>query len=260
MSNLQQLDTVIMFRGTIYEGGYGLIARKVMRDRNISAKAKAIYAYLCSFATADVSGDRTAFPGVSLMKQDLGIRSDDTFYKCRNELVNAGYISVEQREGPGGRFSSNMYFIEAVPEAKTDASPYPNFSSTENPSTDNSSTIINKSFISNRFEHEEDNTTTGDVVPNDWDKQYAKNLKTLFKGKTEQELTETEQWFLLYVTDGKLNLELAKRLVKKVNLSKIHKKVLFAVIDSALAKIKTGEVKHPVNWIVALFENEQLKT
>ena len=48
-------------RGTIYENGYGLIAQKVMRDKDLSPVAKSIYAYICSFAGADKDGERSTF-------------------------------------------------------------------------------------------------------------------------------------------------------------------------------------------------------
>lgn len=107
-----------MMRGTVYEGGYGLIARKVMRDPNLHPTAKAIYAYLCSFAGASDENSRSAFPSVSLMKTELGIKSQDTFYKYMNQLKNAGYLSIEkQREE--GKFERNVYYIEAVPVPKS---------------------------------------------------------------------------------------------------------------------------------------------
>ncbi|KRE45506.1 helix-turn-helix domain-containing protein [Paenibacillus sp. Soil522] len=136
-------DTVIQFRGTIYEEGYGLLAQRVMRDKNINPTAKAIYAYLCSFAGSGKDGKRTAFPGVSLMREELAIKSEDTFYKYRKELVEAGYISIEKTRAEGNKFDNNIYYIEAVPERKiVDSEPYPKFSGTEKPYPKFSSTEI----------------------------------------------------------------------------------------------------------------------
>lgn len=86
------MDPVVQLRGTIYEDGYGLISQRVMRDKRISARAKAIYAYICSFASVGETSEESSFPDVSIMMGELGIKSEDDFYKYRAELVNAGYI------------------------------------------------------------------------------------------------------------------------------------------------------------------------
>jgi hypothetical protein len=145
---MTMMDAVIQFRGTIYEDGYGLIAQKVMRDSSISATAKAVYAYLCSFAGVGKDGERTAFPGVELMMNDLSIKSEDTFYKYRKELVTAGYITIEKvREK--GKFERNLYFINAVPtDAVHEEKPHPKFSGMDEPHPKLSSTV--KSSAENR--------------------------------------------------------------------------------------------------------------
>lgn len=149
------LETVIAMRGTIYEKGYGLISQSVMRDKKLSAKAKAIYAYLCSFAGS--GDDRVAFPGVQLMMDELGFRSKDTYYKFRKELEEAGYITVEQKTDAQNRFTKCIYYIEAVVKAKEPKklvnkgkTPCPKNRDTENQDTENKDTInissINISF------------------------------------------------------------------------------------------------------------------
>lgn len=160
-------DKVIMFEGTIYENGYGWVAQKVMRDRDLSPQAKAIYSYICSFAgnPTDIN-DRQAFPSISLMKAELGIKSQDTFYKHMNALKEKGYLVVEQEKDDLGKFKRNIYKIIAVPtpseEAKkpqskksTTGNPQSNFSTTDNPTTDNWNTNSNR-FNSNRFNKDDD--------------------------------------------------------------------------------------------------------
>src|SRR4051794_40896002 len=102
------MDTVIQFRGTIYEKGYGLIAQKVMRDRDLSPTAKSIYAYICSFANVGEGGERSAFPGVELMMVELGIKTDDTYYKHRKQLLAKGYLTIEKNRKVG-KFDNNVY-------------------------------------------------------------------------------------------------------------------------------------------------------
>ena len=137
----QVADIVVQFRGTVYENGYGQIAQKVMRDKSIHAVAKAIYAYLVSFAGQDGS----AFPSVELMMDELGIKSDDTFYKYRKQLIEAGYISIEQQQRIKGQFYNNVYIIEIVPSPKKSGTvlPHPKLSSTEKSSTIKSGTTSN---------------------------------------------------------------------------------------------------------------------
>lgn len=129
-------DIVVQFRGTVYEAGYGQVAQKVMRDRSIHAVAKAMYAYLVSFA----GKDGNAFPGVQLMMADLGIKTKDTYYKYRDQLEAAGYITIEQQRTDDGRFFRNVYNIEAVPIPHVQQ-PSTKISDTELPSPKKSNTV-----------------------------------------------------------------------------------------------------------------------
>lgn len=85
--------------------GYGLIPRKIMRDKNLSLQAKAIYSYLASFA----GNTGRAFPSVNLMMAELGM-AKGTFYKYIEELREKGAIEVKQ-ERDEGRFARNVYYL-----------------------------------------------------------------------------------------------------------------------------------------------------
>jgi len=156
-------DVVVMFEGTIYEHGYGWVAQKVMRDVSLSIQAKAIYSYICSMAGNPTDIDnRKAFPSITLMKHELGIKSQDTFYKHMNQLKDKGYLKVEQEKDEKGKFKRNIYKIVAVPQTvekeehkpqsnfSTTDKPQSNFSTTDNPTSDNWNTNSN-SFSSNSF-------------------------------------------------------------------------------------------------------------
>ncbi|GAB4074577.1 hypothetical protein GCM10028778_20800 [Barrientosiimonas marina] len=168
-------DAVVMFEGTIYENGYGWVAQKVMRDSKISIQAKAIYSYICSLAgnPTDIDG-RKAFPSISLMKYELGIKSQDTFYKYMNQLKDKGYLKIEHEKDDKGKFERNIYKVIAVPnppeknDQKAKKDPYPknwttdypksNFSTSDNPTTDNWTTNrnrINRNRITNDDENKE---------------------------------------------------------------------------------------------------------
>jgi DNA-binding transcriptional MocR family regulator len=140
------MDMVIQFRGTIYEKGYGQVAQLVMRDKTLKPTAKAIYAYLCSFAWGRVEGERSAFPSIKMQCEELGINRD-TYYKYRKTLEDKGYITIEAVHGNSGKFNNNIYYIENVPCPKTSdtdkhienkgISPCPKSSDTEKPDTVN---------------------------------------------------------------------------------------------------------------------------
>ncbi len=90
--------------GSIFEQGYGQIPKVVMCDKGLSVTAKAIYAYLSSYA----GGGNQAFPGTARICSDLGI-SKDTFYKHFKQIEYAGYISRIQTIGDYNKFSNNIY-------------------------------------------------------------------------------------------------------------------------------------------------------
>lgn len=156
------MDSVIQFRGTIYENGYGLIARKVMKDKRIPKQAKLIYAYMCSYAGVDKNGDRTAFPSVKLQCEELGMNKD-TYYKWREYLIDYGLITIEKRREQG-KFERNLYFIEAVPVEKPEENePYPKNSDTVKSDTENQDTISNSSISNSSIIEEEELLTLANV-------------------------------------------------------------------------------------------------
>jgi hypothetical protein len=137
------MDMVIQFRGTIYEKGYGQVAQLVMRDKTLKPTAKAIYAYLCSFAWGGVDSDRKAFPTVKQQCYELGI-TKDTYYKHRSALEERGYITIESVYGGNGKFRNNLYYIESTPCPKNVEMepPCPKKSDTRKPDTENLDTNI----------------------------------------------------------------------------------------------------------------------
>ena len=154
-------EIVVQFAGTVYENGYGQIAKKVMRDKSIHAVAKAIYAYLVSYA----GSKDNSFPSVQLMMDELGIRTEGTFYKYRKQLEEAGYITITQDQGEGGKWLNNVYHIKTVPVPKVERKePYSKKQSTvkvthrtlkngvrKKPSTVNQGTNNNRSLITTSF-------------------------------------------------------------------------------------------------------------
>lgn len=110
----------------IYDKGFGIIAKIVMKDKRLSIEAKAIYSYIVSYAGAG----SCAFPSVSLICDDLLI-SETRFYKHRSMLVEFGYLTInkeESKRGEKSRFKRNVYILNKNLV-------YPSFEGTQNKST-----------------------------------------------------------------------------------------------------------------------------
>lgn len=99
-------DSLIQFKGTIFENGYGQVAKKVMQDQELRKSAKLVYAYLCTFGSG-------AFPSRSKICYDLKIGTT-TLSDSIKDLTKNGYITIEKQRGEHGHFSHNIYIIELV--------------------------------------------------------------------------------------------------------------------------------------------------
>ena len=94
----------IKVRG-IFEQGYGISPKLVMRDKNLSVEAKAIYAYMASFA----GNGSNAFPKIETACKDLQI-SKKRFLNHRKYLIKHGYLTIEKNRKQG-KFDNNVYII-----------------------------------------------------------------------------------------------------------------------------------------------------
>lgn len=101
----------------IMSKGYGFVPQSVMRKLGLSIEAKAIYAYMCSFAGAGL----TAFPSVELQLRELGI-GNKRYYKHRKILEDLGLITIKMQRttNENGKKvrARNLYIIEQFPVAK----------------------------------------------------------------------------------------------------------------------------------------------
>ena len=86
-------------------GGYGTVYKNVLKDKDLSIEAKAIYSYLTAYA----GGKDVAFPSVNLICHELNI-SERRFYKHRKELLDKGIIN-KSRERTESGFSKTIYTI-----------------------------------------------------------------------------------------------------------------------------------------------------
>lgn len=98
--------------GGLEAAGFGFIPKAVMLDSRLSLKAKAIYAYFCSFT----GSGNAAFPKATTIFHHLNI-SKVPYYKYFNLLLDYNYISVEQRR-INGQMSINDYYLNDKPNAE----------------------------------------------------------------------------------------------------------------------------------------------
>ncbi len=117
--------------------GFGYVYQNVMRDKLLTPEAKAIYAYLASFA----GNYEKCYPGTSLMMDEL-LMSKERFYKHMNLLVNQGIV-VKQQEMNGTKFAKNTYVINPFPGFPTTEFPTAEFEDTGFPTTENTTTKRN---------------------------------------------------------------------------------------------------------------------
>ena len=103
-------DNNVLFCTGIYRDGYGMIPKAVMKNKDISVEAKALYAYICSYAG---SGGK-AFPSLQKICEELGM-SEKRLYKYRNELI-ANNLIIVSKERIGSKYSSNIYTLVSEPK------------------------------------------------------------------------------------------------------------------------------------------------
>ena len=87
-----------------------------MRDTRLTVEAKAIYAYMSSFAGSGLS----AFPTIELQLHELGMGAK-RYYKHRKLLEDLGYITIKQtRIKKDGKSinDKNVYTLEQFPVEK----------------------------------------------------------------------------------------------------------------------------------------------
>lgn len=86
------------------KGGFGVVYQDVTRNKNISAAAKGLYAYLSSFCGIDDE----CYPSVETIVREMGI-GKDTFYRHINALVAAGVVEKQQIVNTCGQFWRTIY-------------------------------------------------------------------------------------------------------------------------------------------------------
>ncbi len=90
----------------IMSEGYGVIPKKVMKDKTLTIEAKAIYAFMASYS----GNGNTSYPSVEYITDFLDI-SRHRFNRHRKLLEEKGYISVSQERKKGSKFTQQRIYI-----------------------------------------------------------------------------------------------------------------------------------------------------
>lgn len=102
-------EDILIARG-IKSMGYGTVPKAVMLDDRLHYKAKALYAYFCSFA----GNGTTAIPSRKTICYHMQF-TINSFQRYIRELIQYNYIEVQQTKYQG-RFANNIYYINDLPD------------------------------------------------------------------------------------------------------------------------------------------------
>lgn len=100
---------ILIARG-IKAMGYGTVPKAVMLDERLHYKAKALYAYFCSFA----GNGTTAVPTRETICYHMQF-TVNSFQRYIRQLIQFNYIEVQQTKYQG-RFSNNIYYLNDLPD------------------------------------------------------------------------------------------------------------------------------------------------
>ncbi len=157
----------------IMSHGYGFSPQLVMRDTRLTVEAKAIYAYMSSFAGSGLS----AFPTIELQLHELGIGAK-RYYKHRKLLEDLGYITIKQtRIKKDGKSinDKNVYTLEQFPVEKNLVSKQSHFEHSQNDHPDKNR------LKANFFEHGQNEQSQNEQSQNEQsqnDQGKSNNIKS----------------------------------------------------------------------------------
>ena len=158
----------IKLQGIMSEG-YGVIPKKVMKDKTLTIEAKAIYAFMASYS----GNGNTSYPSVEYITDFLDI-SRHRFNRHRKLLEEKGYISVSQERKKGSKFTHNVYTLEFIPQVQfTTSEKRTSEKRTSGNNTTNNNTI-NNNTINN-------NTDNIDHQPSDDGQSTSERFEVLWK-------------------------------------------------------------------------------
>lgn len=230
----------------ILSKGYGISPKLVMKDRSLSIEAKAIYAYMSSYA----GGGETAYPSVELICEDLNI-SDVRYRKHRKSLIDAGYIEVVTNRTEGSKFTNNVYVIKQVIEkpslqnivtVKHHDGKLP---SRQNIGTNNNSLLNNNNILNNNSNNNAQLSLLDDV-PNIQPKKLTKMEQAFINTKDD-----FERFYQTY--PRKIGKKLAhEKFIKALEVNTVDEIMNGTIRYAAYCQVmrtETNFIKHPSTFL-----------
>lgn len=207
-----------IYETDVLVSGYGINPKLVMKDKDLTIEAKAIYAYIASYAGAG----KTAYPSVDLICSDLNI-GKESFQKHRKCLIEKGYLIIE-KVTQKGRFTNNLYVIsqtisteqETNEEATATQTPLPDFTAVEESITDlqeqeNHAGNINKLNNNSLNNNTNNKTDDDDDQINKQEKNVQKNWQEKWQYHFGDQQPYTQQiqdglstWLRMYEGDSEV--------------------------------------------------------
>ena len=213
-----QKQNKLNVKGVMSEG-YGIIPKKVMKDEDLTIDAKAIYAFMASFAGAG----NTSFPSVKFITDKLGI-SRQRFNKHRKLLEDKGYITIKKERKSDGSWESNVYTLETLPRLQN---PTLDNLTLDNPTSGNVTTN-NNTFNNNTINNNTKSTSRSKLK---FETQHLKLAELLYKqiqnnlpNYKEPELDKWANEFRLMMERDKRDGEEIQNLIIKTQNDNFWKK------------------------------------
>lgn len=232
-------------KNSILRAGYGIIPKVVMRDKNLSIEAKAIYAYLTAFA-----GDKkTCYPSRDLMCEELGI-SINRFTKHLKTLKESGYIKVERIKS-GNLKAKNIY--EIIMDERDRCI---NFRDIENKYHENKD--IENEYLENEYTN--NNSLNNNSLNNNSVNNNSINKKEKKKKKTDLDILINEYTSNSFLQETIIDFMKMRKSIKKPVTERALKGILnkldrLATTDDIKIKILENSIENCWQGVFSLKDN-----
>ena len=232
-------------KNSILRAGYGIIPKVVMRDKNLSIEAKAIYAYLIAFA-----GDKkTCYPSRDLMCEELGI-SINRFTKHLKTLKESGYIKVERIKS-GNLKAKNIY--EIIMDERDRCI---NFRDIENKYHENKD--IENEYLENEYTN--NNSLNNNSLNNNSVNNNSINKKEKKKKKTDLDILINEYTSNSFLQETIIDFMKMRKSIKKPVTERALKGILnkldrLATTDNSKIKILENSIENCWQGVFPLKDN-----
>ena len=243
----------------VYEGvlskGFGVMPKLVATDINLSIEAKAIYAYICSYA----GNGESAFPKLNTMLYHLQI-SKTRFYKHFGLLKEHGYIEVQRRRKLNSETNkwsadSNLYVIkQLIVKSEEEANEKNNVVNDTNYDESIGNTKVSE--LPHFEEHQNDETQNRSLInKNSINKNSInKNSKSVCNSEKETKLLELYKTFNIEKKVMPHSIKLLKEYCDKFDLD-VFEEVFIDTIENA----KDSKFKYMRKTLEEL-NNKNIKT